>query len=113
MLTVTRYMKYNVHSIFVINLTNDNYMSINVRVFNTKDITKQIVTKHLIYLFYFKAVSAIREYRPHGVMDDSNTFSEPWEHQAQVLAEVYRYRSGLRAQGRIPSADQIHRIRLA
>lgn len=38
--------------------------------------------------------------------------TEPWEHQAQVLAVVYQYRSDLQAQGRISSADQIHRIRL-
>lgn len=35
----------------------------------------------------------------------------PWELQAQVVAEVYRYWSSLRAYGQIPSVDQICGIR--
>ncbi|CAH2093259.1 unnamed protein product [Euphydryas editha] len=58
------------------------------------------------------AVRAIRGYRTVSWTAATLLASDPpWELQAEVLAEVYRFRSSLRARGQVPSADQTARVR--
>ncbi|XP_026329062.1 uncharacterized protein LOC113237035 [Hyposmocoma kahamanoa] len=60
------------------------------------------------------AVRAIRGYRTVSWTAASLLAGDPpWELQAEVLAEVYRYRAAMQARGERPSAEDLERIRAA